>query len=254
MNEERQNPQVEPEQPSGASQQHTAPEQRTAPGAEQLTDWRDFLPWEAGHATRIDKVLFGFLIGIPIFYLVLLPLRPFLIAKMPVVLALVTGAKTVVAGAGAFAAVDGFPLWVVILAGVFGMMKFDWLWWLAGYKWGARIVRLFAQNPRQQKQAEYIRNLPRWLLFVFIFFGRWPGVPGSIASLVAGWGKMPVWMFLLANGLGAVTLSTVCAWIGFALGEPAVELLKTIDKYAMWVALAIIIGTAVWSARKAQRS
>ncbi len=218
-------------------------------GPRRITSMRDMLPWD-GKPRTSDKVLLAFLFIIPIFYLVMWPLRPMLIAQMPVVLSIVVGAKTVIAGAGAFAAVEGHSLLLVILAGWVGMMKFDWLWWLAGRRWGERIVSIFANTEKTYRRAEQIRNLPRWLLIVLVIFGRFPGVPGTIVWLIAGWSGMRFWVFFLCNGVGAAVLTAICAYIGFRIGQPAVDLLKLIDKYSIWVSLAIIIGIAVWSGWK----
>lgn len=228
--------------------------ERLAPqGPRQVRTMRDLLPWE-GTPRRSDRVLLAFLFIIPVFYLVMWPLRPMLIAKMPVLLSLLVGAKTVVAGAGAFAAVEGHPLLLVVLAGWVGMMKFDWLWWFAGRRWGERVVSIFANTERAYRRAEQIRRLPRWLLIVLVVLGRFPGVPGSIVWLISGWSGMRFWTFFLCNGAGALALSWACAWIGFEIGQPAVDLLKLVDKYALWVSLAIIVGIAVWSGwKEAQR-
>ncbi|WAL39292.1 VTT domain-containing protein [Brevibacterium sp. BRM-1] len=227
--------------------------ERLAPqGPRQVRTMRDLLPWE-GTPRPSDRVLLAFLFIIPLFYLVMWPLRPMLIAKMPVLLSFLIGAKTVVAGAGAFAAVESHPLWIVVAAGWAGMMKFDWLWWFAGRRWGERIVSIFANTERTYRRAEQIRRLPRWLLIALVVLGRFPGVPGSIVWLISGWSGMRFWTFFLCNAAGALVLSWGCAWIGFEIGQPAVDLLKLVDKYALWVSLAIIVGIAVWSGWKEAR-
>lgn len=232
--------------PGSSTSENPHPEHRPPPSL------NDIKPWE-GQAKAGDKVLLGFIFGVPLLYLVLLPLRPFLIAKMPVVLALITGAKTVVAGAGAFAAVEDHSVLLVIAAGTLGMLKFDWLWWLAGRRWGEGVVRLFAGTPKQKRQFASIKKMPHWLLCILLFFGRWPGVPGAIVSLISGWGRMSFPVYFIASSLGSAALATGCALLGYIIGEPAVVLLRTIDKYAMWISLGLIVGLVVWSRYKSQK-
>ena len=207
-------------------------------------------PWDDRTPSKADKVLLGFIIGLPLFFLVIFPLRPFLIAKMPVLLSVITGAKTVIAGAGAFAKVEGYPLWFAILAGFIGAVKFDWLWWLAGRHWGENVVRMVANTPKAYRKAARIRDLPQWLLVVLVVFGRFPGVPGSLVWLVAGWSGMRFRTFISANIACALLVSTISASLGWFIGQPAVDLLKLIDKYALWITLALIVGTVIWTSKK----
>lgn len=207
-------------------------------------------PWGDRSPSKADKVLLGFIIGLPLFFLVIFPLRPFLIAKMPVLLSVITGAKTVIAGAGAFAEVEGYPLWFAILAGFIGAVKFDWLWWLAGKHWGENVVRMVANTPKAYRKAARIRDLPHWLLVVLVVFGRFPGVPGSLVWLVAGWSGMRFRTFISANIACALLVSTISASLGWFIGQPAVDLLKLIDKYALWITLSLIVGTVIWTSKK----
>lgn len=245
--------QSEASQPSDPSAP-AAPTRHTDPGYKRPETFKDFLPWD-GAPSRSDKFLLGALFVIPVIYLILLPLRPMMIVSMPLALSVISGAKTVIAGAGALAAVEGHSLLLVIFLGWLGMMKFDWLWWFAGRRWGERVVQLFANTPTTYRRAEQIRKLPRWVLIILLILGRFPGVPGTIVWLICGWSEMRFWVFFLCNGLGAAILSTVCACIGFAIGEPAVDLLKLIDRYSLWVSLAIIFAIVfygVWKDKKRQ--
>ena len=238
------------EQPSSQSRaQEDSQAQETDPRPQSL---KDLKPWE-GEARTGDKVLLWFLFGVPAFYMVLLPLRPFLIAKIPTVLALITGARTVIAGAGAFAAVEGRSLTLVILAGLFGMLKFDWLFWLAGKMWGEGVARLFATTPPQRRQFEKIKSMPRWLLYIMLFFSRFPGVPGPIIALIAGWSRVRFLPYFLVTAAGALVMSIALATLGYVLGQPAVDVLKVVDKYAIFISFALIFGLVGWSSFRSNR-
>lgn len=250
-----------PEEQPG-SQPHTQAEQgqespRNQPREQAEQDprpqsFKDLKPWE-GKARTGDKVLLWFLFGVPAFYMVLLPLRPFLIAKIPTLLALITGARTVIAGAGAFAAVEGRSLTLVILAGLFGMLKFDWLFWLAGKMWGEGVLRLYATAPAQKRQFEKIKRMPRWLLYLMLFFSRFPGVPGPIIALIAGWSRVRFLPYFLVTAAGALVMSIALATLGYVIGQPAVDVLKVVDKYAIFISLALIFGTVAWSSIRSNK-
>ncbi|MBM7816598.1 membrane protein DedA with SNARE-associated domain [Brevibacterium paucivorans] len=214
--------------------------------------FKDLKPWE-GEARTGDKVLLWFLFGVPAFYMVLLPFRPFLIAKIPTVLALITGARTVIAGAGAFAAVEGRSLTLVILAGLVGMLKFDWLFWLAGKMWGEGVLRLYATTPAQKRQFEKIKRMPRWLLYIMLFLSRFPGVPGPIIALIAGWSRVRFLPYFLVTAAGALVISIALATLGYVIGQPAVDVLKVVDKYAIFISLALIFGLVAWSSIRSNK-
>lgn len=240
----------DPAADAGAQDAHGERGAQAEPGDDADDTVKVQWPWGSSRPSRADKVLLGFIIGLPLFFLVIFPLRPMLIAKAPLLLSVITGAKTVIAGAGAFAEVESFPLWTAILAGFIGAVKFDWLWWLAGHRWGENIVRMVANTPSTYRKAEWIRNLPQWLLIILVVFGRMPGVPGSLVWLVAGWSGMRFRTFITANIACALLVSTASASLGWFIGQPAVDLLKLIDKYAIWISLALIVGTVAWASWK----
>ncbi len=64
------------------------------------------------------------------------PLKPFLLASHPVLLAFLTGDRTATGAAAAFARIGEAPLWLVV-AGAVGMVKLDRLTWWTGRQWGS---------------------------------------------------------------------------------------------------------------------
>ncbi|MBU8578496.1 DedA family protein [Brevibacterium luteolum] len=235
----------EPETEAPAAEPQTQAE--TPPAQPQ--SFKDLAPWE-GEATIVDKLLLVGVFGVPLFYLVLLPFRPQLIANHPVLLEFLTGAKSAIVGAGAYAGIGELSLTLVFIAGLVGMAKFDWMFWLAGRRWGDGAVNLFAQSERQRKRFSKLKNLPAWLLFIFVFISRVPGIPGTIVWLVAGYSRMSLPLFLTAQISGAAAMTAVWTALGYNLGQAAVDVIQVIDRYAMWISLAIIVGIVVWSTAK----
>lgn len=214
--------------------------------------WRDVLPWE-GRPSRGDKVLLGAMIAVPLFYLLLLPARPFLIAKAPILLEFVTGSKTSIGAAAAYASVGELPLWLVVVAGIIGMAKFDWIFWLAGRRWGARVLRTFANTPSQQRWVERLQNLPKWCLPLLVIVSRFPGVPGVVIWLLAGMNKMRLVVFLICDLIACAALTGVMVAAGYLAGERGVQLITTIDQYAVWVSIGLVVVLVGWQTIRENR-
>ena len=214
--------------------------------------WDDLKPWK-GTATRTDKFLLFAIFAVPAFYLGMMPFRPFLIANQPILLEFLTGAKTAIVGAAAYARVGEFPLWLVLVAGFVGMTKFDWLFWLAGRRWGDGILNIFTSTDRQRRQVEKFRRMPPWLLFLLVVISRVPGIPGTLVWLVAGWSGMRLRVFLIADFLACLILTVGVALLGYSLGQAAVDVIQTIDRYALWISLGLVVLIAVWSGAKANK-
>ena len=203
--------------------------------------WAAIKPWQ-GKAQGLDKLLLFIIIGVPLIYLGLMPLRPWMLVNAPVVQEFINGAKTSIVAAAAYARVGEIPLWLVIVAGFVGMAKLDWAFWLAGRRWGDGVLRLFAQNERQLKRINQLKKIPNWALFLMTLISRCPGIPGTLVYLVAGWTRMRLSLFLVADLLGCLIFTLIWTFLGYQLGEAAVDILEVIDKYALWLTLALIVG------------
>jgi membrane protein DedA with SNARE-associated domain len=199
-------------------------------------------PWQ-GRATRIDLALLaaiGAVIGIG---MVVRPLKPFLIASNPVALAFLTGDKTAIGAAAAFARIGEVPLWLVVVAGAVGMVKFDWITWWTGRQWGAGIITMFATGERVRRLAGRAGELNPWTVRVAIVLAGLPGIPSAVVFAVAGWTGVRLSTFLLLDLAGAVVTTGVVAGIGYALGQQAVDAVLLVDSYAAAVSIAMVLMT-----------
>ncbi|MCD1285281.1 MULTISPECIES: DedA family protein [unclassified Brevibacterium] len=218
--------------------------ENTAEDQPKENPWAALKPWQ-GKATGLDKLLLFIIIGVPLVYLSLMPARPWMLVNAPVLQEFINGAKTAVVAAGAYARIGEIPLWLVIVAGFIGMAKLDWAFWLAGRRWGDGVLRLFAQNERQLKRINQLKQIPTWALFLMTLVSRCPGVPGTLVYIVAGWTRMRLSLFLIADLIGCLLFTLIWTFLGYQLGEAAVDVLKVVDKYALWLTLAIVVGIFV---------
>jgi proteasome lid subunit RPN8/RPN11 len=58
---------------------------------------------------------------------------------------------------------------------------------------------------------------------------------------------------MLLDALGALMITGLVAGLGFQLGQWAVDIVLTVDKYALWVSLALIIGISIITGVKQSR-
>jgi len=204
---------------------------------------RAMKPWK-GKATRQDKALLFTVIAIPVFFMALTPLKPFLIAEHPIGLAFVTGSNAAIGAASAFARIGEIPLWLVVVAGVVGKIKVDWLFWWVGRRWGRGFVNLIAQGDKAQRFADRAEDMNPWIIRAAVPLSYLPGVPALFVHVVAGWTGMRLRTFLLLDALGALLLTGTVAGIGYAAGQTGVDIVLAVDRYALWVTLAIVLVMA----------
>ncbi len=215
--------------------------------------WRDMRPWDSPMA-RADKVLISTTVGLVVLMLLSLPVRPFLIATHPVALSAVTGSLSAVGAAAAFARIGGTDVWLVLAAGVFGMIKFDWLFWWAGRRWGAKGVRFFTPPGRAQRFVARVRSWPRWSTGLVVVAAALPGVPAAPLFLLAGLAGMRLVAFLVFDAIGSALVVGLVAGLGYGLGQAAVDVVLAIDQYALWVSIALIVIVSVRAGRRGQPS
>jgi membrane protein DedA with SNARE-associated domain len=184
--------------------------------------------------------LIGAILGVVGLGMVIRPLKPFLIAEHPVLLEFLTGDLVAIGAGAAFARIDEAPLWLVVAAGAVGMVKFDWLAWWAGRRWGAGIIRMFTAGERAQRFASRAMAWKPWILALAVVAAVLPGVPTAVVYAVAGWARMRLATFLLLDLVGAALMSALIAGLGYALGQGAVDIVLLVDRYASVVSLSMI--------------
>jgi membrane protein DedA with SNARE-associated domain len=209
-----------------------------------ITAWRRFAPWQ-GSATRTDIALMAAILGVVALGMVLRPVKPFLLASHPVILEFLTGDLTAIGAAAAFARIGEAPLWLVVISGAVGMVKFDWLTWWTGRQWGGGIIRMFTTSERVQRFAGRATELHPKILRAAVVLAVLPGVPTPVVYAMAGWARMRLATFLLLDLTGALLMTGLVAGVGYGLGQHAVDVVLLVDRYASMVSLTLIAVAAV---------
>lgn len=207
------------------------------------------MPWK-GKPGRNDLILWAAISLSGVYSLVLLPLRPWLLSLNPYLLALLTGSSTATVSIGAHAAV-GPSLWPLgLVLATIGYVKFDPLYWWAGKLWGRGLIKVMgARSPRAARNADRAEKLAQKYGVLAILLAFVLPIPSAIVYAAVGAGGMRLRTFLLVDLAGALTMRALYMYLGFRLGQPAIDVVKVIGDYSMWLALAILAGmivTALW--------
>ena len=56
--------------------------------------------------------------------------------------------------------------------------------------------------------------------------------------------------FLLFDAIGAALITGLVAGLGFGLGQDAVDVVLAVDKYALWISLALVVFVSVQASRR----
>ena len=185
-----------------------------------------------------------------VYYWAMLPFRAPLVGTHPVVLELLNGSTEAIVAAAAFARLGHGTLAVVLLAALPGLMKFDWLYWLAGRLWGERLITLL--SGKRNRGHKYMHRVQRW--------GRkftWPAVvvapflpiPNAIIFVIAGWAGMRLVTFLILDAIGTLLWAGMLAGLGYELGHRAVEVAQTISHYGLWISIGLVVVIVFFQVR-----
>ncbi|MEA4944182.1 MAG: VTT domain-containing protein [Propionicimonas sp.] len=221
---------------------------------ESAQEWWDdpSLPWKH-KPTKADIACMGWLSVVAIYGLVMLPLRPGLLASAPHVLASLgswSGSVTV----GSRAAV-GDPWWPLVwFFGTIGLVKFDWVYWWAGRLWGRNLIEVWSgRSERARRMNAWTERLARRYETVAIALTYLPlPIPSGVVYLVLGEAGTSLKKFITVTLVSSLIAGGVYLGIGYWIGEPAVVAMDTYGRYLWYVSLALLVFV-IWNAWRQAR-
>jgi membrane protein DedA with SNARE-associated domain len=219
----------------------------TPGGQRQFDDPRT--PW-AGKPRRVDILCWAGIMLSGIFYWAVLPFRAPLLGTHPVLLELLNGSTEAIVAAAAFARVGHGSLVVVLLAAVFGLIKFDPLFWWAGRLWGERVIALL--SGRRNRGARYMARVQRWgrkFTWPAVVLAPFVPIPTAIIFVIAGWAGMRLLTFIILDIIGELLWAGMLAGLGYALGHHAVVVAQTISHYGLWISIALVVVIVFFQVR-----
>ncbi|HEY9291778.1 MAG TPA: DedA family protein [Microlunatus sp.] len=217
--------------------------------------WEDAkLPWK-GKPRREDILCWvGFSLS-GIIGLIMIPLRPVLLGSAPLALVAITGSRSGLVTIGALASVgraDWWPLGLIL--GIVSCMKWDPLFWWAGKLWGHGLIELVAGRSKwAARNAGRAEALARRYGVPAILLAYVLPLPAAVIYATLGMAGMRLRKFLIVDLIGAAVICSLWVFLGHQLGQSAVNVVDLIARYSGYISiglLVIIIGQAVWRARR----
>jgi membrane-associated protein len=211
-------------------------------------------PWE-GRPQRADVIIMAGILGSAAYALVLLPLVPSLVGSHPALLEILRGSMTAIVTMGALARTGDASLFVALCAGIPALIAFDWAYWWAGRRWGERGIQLMSgRHKRGAKHAARAhRMMERWGPAAVILAYVLP-VPTALVDAAAGWAGMRFAVFVVCDIIGALLWAGLLVALGYGLGHHAVDVVKQISHYSLYLTIAIVVGIVVQQARANRRT
>ncbi len=216
--------------------------------------WEDpRMPWK-GKPGRQDIFCWAAISLTGVYALVLLPFRPVLLGANPYLLAALGGSRTSTVTIGALYA-TGVGWWPLgLLLGTFGAMKFDAIFWWAGKLWGRGMLEMTAgRSPRAARNADRAERLAKRFGVAAILIGYVIPLPSAIIYATLGATGMRLRTFLLIDILGAAVTRGAYIYLGYRIGQPAVDVVAVIAKYSLYLSLLLMVGVIITAVRQARR-
>lgn len=235
----------------------TEPES-AAPTASAEKEWWDDpgMPWRQ-KPERADLWCLATISFVGVYGLVMLPLRPVMLSLAPHVLGSL-GYRTGIIMTGALVAV-GDRWWpLVLVVGSLMTIKFHWIWWWAGRRWGRDILDTLAKDKSERTKRRYEKV---WgiahryeTLAVLLTFLPLP-IPSGVVFAALGAAGTSLPKFLTVCVLGSLAATGGYMYAGYTIGEPAVALMDVYGRYLWYVSIALFVGIialTVWRSRHAK--
>ena len=249
--------------PRVGSRNVTSPDQQPPPDAADSNDaaprewWQEpGLPWKH-KPTRSDIACLSWMGAASLYGLILLPLRPIMLGLAPHVLGSL-GYRTGLVMTGALASV-GDPWWPLVwVLGSLMAMKFDWIYWWAGKLWGHGLIEVWSgrserARKRNQRAIAFTQKYETWAIFVTYL----PiPVPAGVVYAALGAAGTSIKKFLAVSFIASLLSSALYMYLGWTIGEPAVELINNYGNVLWYVPLAMLVGiiaVAWWRGRKGKK-
>jgi len=217
--------------------------------------WDDpSLPWRH-EPTRADLTCLSLLGVVAVYGLVMLPLRPVMLGLAPHVSGAL-GYRTGLVLTGALAS-QGDPWWPLVwVLGALMTIKFSWIYWWAGRLWGRDIMDVWmaGRSPRGRRSYERAWSLAHRFetLAIVLTFLPVP-LPAGVVYAALGAAGTSLRKFLTVAGLSSLVTAGVYLYLGYSIGEPAVEVVDAYGRYLWYVSIAIIVamvGAWWWKGRR----
>jgi membrane protein DedA with SNARE-associated domain len=121
--------------------------------------------------------------------------------------------------------------WLMWPTCTLGALVADLLLYGIGRLFGEVVTRsrLLSKLAHADKQERIRENLHRYGVAIFVIGRLVPGIRTTL-FLTAGTIRLPLWKFIVADGIGGLFGTSLFFWLGYLLGAQFRELIEEIDK------------------------
>lgn len=216
-------------------------------------------PWGAG-AGRVDTVI-ALMLGLYAAYsLALWPLVPALIGSHRLLLEIISGSTLAEVTVGAHSRLGELPWWFAVLAGVPGSMMFDWVFWWAGRHWGDRALHLVLGRDtsprgaaRREARVARLERLTERFGAAAVVLAYYLPLPSLLIYVAAGLSGMRLRTFLVLDAVGTLLWVGPVVGLGYAVGGPAVDVVRRIDQYATLLTIVVVLAVVALQVTRRRR-
>lgn len=202
-----------------------------------------------------DHWCLGLIMVLGIYSMALLPFRAVLITA-PYLYATLAGSRTAVVMIGALAAPPTEnPWWPLgLILATLSICKFDWVYFWAGKLWGRGLIEMVAgRSARARRGAERAERLARRFATPAMAVTFLPiPLPASVIYAALAASGMSWRKFFVLDVLFGFCLQALYLYLGYRIGEPAVEVVQIYADYAWYVVIGIfvvMVVSALWKRR-----
>jgi membrane protein DedA with SNARE-associated domain len=169
-------------------------------------------------------------------------------------------AYPVVIAASSLTVATGEPAWPIVLVSALAALIADFVWFVAGRRFGGRMLRLMCSLSLSldscvgNARETYLRwGLPSLVIGKFV-----PGL-AAVATIMAGQMRIVPRRFLLYDGAGALLWATVAVSLGVLFHDIVSDLLAHLDAWGSFGLLVVaaiggsLVGYRAWQRRQFRR-
>lgn len=198
--------------------------------------------------------LAGIALGV-LYSLATIPVGPSLLGTDPVLLELLRASIPAMVTGGAFARVGQASLVLAVVAPLLTLMMLDPFVWWAGRLWGPRVVHYAGvRTPRARRRIDRGLRFAERFRAPAIVLAPYLPIPSAVVYAAAGWTGMGLARFLALDLLGTLSWIGLIVGLGYAIGQDAVDVAKSISHYSLLVTIGLVVAIVAWSMWRAWRA
>jgi membrane protein DedA with SNARE-associated domain len=152
--------------------------------------------------------------------------------------------------AGAAAAANGTPVWLVIAAATLGAVAGDTCGYLIGRRFGADVITTKRWARRLRPALRRARRHLAEHGAVTVAAARWVGALRGVVPVVAGSARLPAPRFYAPAAPSAAAWSSAVVLLGFIWGDDLADIIDRVGLALSAAVVGAIIAVIWWSRRR----